>query len=98
MNKHADVIKQYAEDWLVSKTPWMNYEFSVDGNSWMGISSHPGWFEDYHYRRKVDQNEIDKKEFNRWFSEQKMFKQNIDNYVFPSDAWFAALAWERSRK
>jgi hypothetical protein len=91
MNKHADVIKQYAEDWLVSREPWMNYEFSVDGNSWMGISSHPGWFEDYYYRRKVDQKTIDSKAYDQWYA-------TVRPSMYPYDAWVAALAWERSRK
>jgi len=49
-HKHADLMKQYAEDWAETYAPWKRWECDADG--WLPLKDHPYWLSDVKYRRK----------------------------------------------
>ena len=40
---HAHLMAQYAEDAMVSETPWDNWEWFSDGK-WVTCKKSPGWW------------------------------------------------------
>jgi hypothetical protein len=85
---------EYAEDALETETPWERWEFRVkNAREWDFLDDNPSWGEDCEYRRKPKQNEIDTEAFNEWY---KCSANGQHTYL--SQAWYAALEWERSKK
>lgn len=59
MNRHADLIEQYAQDWKETDTPWERWEYKLsDVTEWYETSTHPIWDDEYEYRRKLPANVI----------------------------------------
>lgn len=64
MNKHAELINEYAKDWASSSEPWTKWQFKEPGrpeslnnsewNFWRDLTSHPSWQSSWDYRRKPD--------------------------------------------
>lgn len=53
MNKHAELIKQYAKDWVTDPQPWRFWEvYGTVSKSWRVLEHHPEWLEYLEYRRK----------------------------------------------
>lgn len=55
MNKHAEQIKQYAEDCIQHKEPWLKWETCPIYSSpaiWYPLDRPPEWAEYQEYRRK----------------------------------------------
>ena len=48
---HAHLMSQYAEDAMVSETPWEMWEWCCNGE-WVTCKKSPGWWECAQYRRK----------------------------------------------
>ena len=90
---HADRMFEYAEDALETEEPWRRWQFKNDGFDWVDCVEQPGWYIQCEYRRKPKQNEIDTEAFNEWYNSTPS-----NAYPYLSQAWFAALKWERSRK
>jgi hypothetical protein len=91
-HEHANLMMQYAFDAAETDKPWERWEGRRDGEHWTSCAFHPGWYDECEYRRKPNQAQIDVDAFNSWYELVQ------DNHVFPSDAWTAALEWERSKK
>lgn len=53
-HKHAELMKQYAEDAMETDKPWERWEYLVTslGDGWITLCSHPAWCHDHKYRRK----------------------------------------------
>ena len=50
---HAHLMAQYAEDAMVSETPWDNWEFWLEKQkAWASLKSNPAWASTMQYRRK----------------------------------------------
>ncbi len=50
---HADLIKEYAEDCLKYKEPWLLWEwYSLEDKLWEVAAIHPMWFPEMKYRKK----------------------------------------------
>lgn len=93
-HKHAQFMMEYAKDSLESDEAWKGWEFRVINDSdWCDLTDHPAWRSVCEYRRKPNQEDIDREAYIVWY-----------NYIccgkVPSAAegWKAALAWERSKK
>ena len=53
MNKHAELMKQYAKDWAADPKPWQFWEvYGTVSKCWRGLEHHPEWLEHLEYRRK----------------------------------------------
>lgn len=55
MNKHAELMKQYAQDWAATDEPWTLWQFrDMDSivTIWMDLEAHPKWSQNAEYRRK----------------------------------------------
>ena len=96
-HKHANAMLEYAMDALQTDAPWQRWEYrDNEGSYWRQPGSHPCWFEDFEYRRKPNQEQLDVEAFNKW--------RVYEDYSFSCaaeiswKAWTAALAWERSKK
>lgn len=51
MNKHADLIEQYCQDWKETDQPWLRWQcWAKDG--WDNLETHPHWYSTHLYRRK----------------------------------------------
>ena len=91
---HVDKMFEYAEDALETETPWVRWQVSYGSDdSWEDTLDNPGWYIQCEYRRKPNQNEIDTEAFNEWY---KCSANGQHTYL--SQAWYAALEWERSKK
>jgi hypothetical protein len=90
---HVDRMFEYAEDALKSNTPWGLWQFRLEGGEWDNCREHPTWIEYFEYRRKPNQSELDIEAFNQWF----VCSAN-GQHTYLSQAWLAALEWERSKK
>jgi hypothetical protein len=88
---HVDRMFEYAEDALKTERPWERWQIRIL-NDWFDIVTHPEWNEFVEYRRKPDQKDLDIDGFNEWY------KCVDTRSVYLSDAWKAALEWERSKK
>ena len=52
-HKHAELMRQYAEDAQKCENPWVLWEVSIDeGNTWRDLTDNPGWYYEANYRRK----------------------------------------------
>jgi len=51
MNKHADLMIEYAKDWAETEVPWERWECN-NGWGWSSLEAHPRWLYDVEYRRK----------------------------------------------
>lgn len=52
-HKHADSMRQYAEDAATTETPWELWECRSAGGPWVTYEAPgPSWHSDYEYRRK----------------------------------------------
>lgn len=50
---HANSMKMYSEDAMETDEPWELWEYNNDTQErWYKMSSHPGWYKDFKYRRK----------------------------------------------
>ena len=57
-NKHAEAMKQYAEDAAIHEFPYMLWQYNITGE-WHDLMKHPEWDFNTKYRRKpVEQNEL----------------------------------------
>lgn len=53
MNKHAKLMKLYAQDWAYSVRPWLGWEIlDQEKHEWGPLTQHPNWSESDEYRRK----------------------------------------------
>lgn len=55
MNKHAELMKQYADDWATTYEPWTLWEVrDMDAivTKWQQLETHPMWQQNAEYRRK----------------------------------------------
>lgn len=62
MNKHphAELMKQYAEDAMMTEYPWRLWEVRQKGTGeWYDLVEHPSWYLGSEYRRKPKAVEID---------------------------------------
>ncbi|WP_153712224.1 hypothetical protein [Eikenella corrodens] len=62
-HKHAALMLQYAQDAAETDTPWERWEFSTDGDTWVGLIKNPSWIEDRKYRRKPQVIRVGRHEF-----------------------------------
>jgi len=90
---HVDRMFEYAEDALKTERPWERWQLRVNGFEWENCQDHPLWMDDIEYRRKPGQSELDIEAFNQWY-----VCVAKGNHLYLSDAWCAALEWERSKK
>jgi hypothetical protein len=96
-HKHAELMKLYAEDAMETDKPWERWEYrGPSDRTWSDTCLHPIWDERWEYRRKPDQAQADIEAFNEWWIDNTVNRVKYNTY--PSDAWFAALEWERSRQ
>ncbi len=51
-HKHAKLMAQYADDALLSETPWESWEYSMDTDIFQPCCKHPVWAPGTKYRRK----------------------------------------------
>jgi len=59
-HKHADLMAQYAQDAMVSETPWEFWEFKYDCYAdWAALPANPFWYKGVQYRRKPVKQVID---------------------------------------
>ncbi len=66
MNKHphAELMKLYAEDAMVTTEPWKLWEFQLkDEAAWYRLTNHPAWTHEAKYRRRAKVVKIDGVEF-----------------------------------
>lgn len=91
-HKHADLMMQYALDAAETDKPWRLWECRNSNGMWLQMAGNPNWSVGLEFRRKPSQEQIDKEAFNGWWS-QSFDEGRLD----VSDAWFAALEWERNR-
>lgn len=57
-HKHADLMKQYAEDASKHEFPHMLWQYKI-GDRWHDLMKHPEWDFNTEYRRKpLEQNEL----------------------------------------
>ena len=57
-HKHADLMKQYAEDASNHEFPYMLWQYKI-GDRWRDLMKHPVWDYDTEYRRKpIEQSEF----------------------------------------
>jgi hypothetical protein len=100
-HEHANAMMEYAKDAAETDKPWERWETRPKGTEyWYQPGTHPCWFENYEYRRKPNQAQIDYNAFKEWYSTHKHDIQGINEtllFLYHADAWFAALEWERSR-
>ena len=89
-HKHANAMLDYAMDATETDKPWERWEFCSLGCDWIPLTTNPEWNKHHEYRRKPSQYQLDMEAFNDWWTQH-------GEKVFPSDAWTAALKWERSR-
>ena len=95
-HKHANAMLEYAMDALQTDAPWQRWEYRKnEGSYWRQPGSHPCWFEDCEYRRKPNQDQLDIEAFNDWWLQRG---GSFESKRYPSEAWTAALSWERSKK
>ena len=94
-HKHYNAMIDYAIDAGDTDKPWKKWQYRVVGieHEWSSCIKHPEWFEHHEYRRKPTQEQIDIEAFNHWWLQKGGFSEKR----YPSEAWTAALAWERSR-
>jgi hypothetical protein len=93
-HKHANAMMEYAKDAAKTENPWERWQFRYHNDTeWQNLYGHPPWVGGCEYRRKPSQEQIDAEAFNNWWLEKWGFEKQ-----FPSDAWTAALEWERSKK
>lgn len=54
MNKHSELIKQYAEDWCETDEPWLRWQGKgcITNDKWKNMANHPSWVDEYEYQRK----------------------------------------------
>ena len=91
-HKHANAMMEYAMDALQTDAPWQRWEYREnEGSYWRQPGSHPCWFEDCEYRRKVSQEEKDRQAYQEFIDSKR-------GIVQAKEVWNAALAWERSKK
>ena len=91
-HKHADNMVLYSQDAYETDKPWERWEMRSHITDWVPLNNHPSWGDTVYYRRKPNQEQLDIEAFNEWYELVQ------DTTVFPSDAWTAALKWERSKK
>lgn len=93
-HKHADLMMQYALDAAETDEPWNRWQGRKNVfYDWRDATGPITFCEDFQYRRKLSQEQIDKEAFNRWWDDSF-----DERFLQISDAWFAALKWERSKK
>jgi hypothetical protein len=51
-NKHAELILQYAQDWINTDIPWDLWEAVDENGCWKTLCRHPSWDDEIDYRRK----------------------------------------------
>ena len=51
MNKHADLMDLYLQDWKVMSNPWKLWECKNIGGIWGPLIDHPTWSDQIEYRR-----------------------------------------------
>lgn len=57
-NKHAEAMKQYAEDAAIHEFPYMLWQYNITGE-WHDLMKHPEWDYNTKYRRKpIEQDEL----------------------------------------
>lgn len=50
---HAELMRQYAEDWIESPAPWKNWQTRPSPDcEWKELCYHPEWMSSVEYRRK----------------------------------------------
>lgn len=52
-HKHAEAMKQYAEDAATQDRPWVSWEYSNIAGGWLSLRGHPSWDTTAKYRRKA---------------------------------------------
>lgn len=53
-NVHAELIRQYAEDWMETKTPYDRWQYKNRvTEKWVRMQDHPNWDSMVEYRRHV---------------------------------------------
>jgi len=50
-HRHAELMRQYAEDAVETNKPWLRWEMTF-GCEWSSLSVHPCWLAESQYRRK----------------------------------------------
>ena len=93
-HKHADLMMEYAKDAAETDKPWERWEMRSHITDWVPLNNHPSWGDTVYYRRKPNQEQLDIEAFNEWWLQKGGFSEKR----YPSEAWTAALAWERSKK
>ena len=92
-HKHYNAMIDYAIDAGDTDKPWEKWQYRAGIEyEWSSCIKHPEWIPHHEYRRKPNQDQLDIEAFNEWYELVQ------DTTVFPSDAWTAALKWERSKK
>ena len=51
MNKHADLMDLYLQDWKVMSNPWKLWECKNTEGTWVPLIDHPTWSDQVEYRR-----------------------------------------------
>ena len=91
-HKHADNMVLYSQDAYETDKPWERWEYNAGFDvRWDACTKHPEWATTHEYRRKPSQDQLDIEAFNDWWLQ-------YGDVSYPSDAWTAALKWERSKK
>jgi hypothetical protein len=50
---HAELMIEYGKDALVSKEPWLGWQYWVKGHTiWFNCTKHPDWYTEAKYRRR----------------------------------------------
>ena len=93
---HANAMLDYAMDATETDKPWERWEFCSLGCDWIPLTTNPEWNKHHEYRRKPNQEQLDVEAFNGWWFHHG--GQTKTNKLCLSDAWEAALKWERSKK
>ena len=52
-NVHEKLILRYAQDWVLSETPWRFWQLEIENEkTWVTLEKHPDWDPGVKYRRK----------------------------------------------
>lgn len=90
-HKHYNAMIEYVIDAGDTDKPWERWQYRAGiEHEWSSCIKHPEWIPHYEYRRKPYQHQLDMEAFNDWWLQ-------YGDVSYPSDAWTAALKWERSR-
>lgn len=97
-HKHAKQMAEYAADAQFYDKPWDLWEYrrheGPGKGKWQRLHISPVWSTDTEYRRRPSRSQRDVEAFNEWY--EKARDSGIFE-IYPSDAWMAALEWERNK-